>query len=231
MFTHDPATHHHTDAGQSLAMWWLNTDHTTPTASGLATRLTRQLVLTYTSRDDTVVSLTGDLHATAATLLAGRNFIAVNAPGDLANIDPNTPPTLITAQWPPARHQPDEALLADLLLACTLISGSGPATIAVITPVAESDAAAYRHPQLTGIPGLHHRLDVIALSRPAEPERFLFPLTLPEAAALVAAHGIRSDTPAARIRVFSVAGRAADSPLARRPANSHHHAGAKTVDR
>ncbi|MDI1463427.1 hypothetical protein QEZ54_20815 [Catellatospora sp. KI3] len=206
MITADTATRGHTDPGPALAMWWLNTDLTMPTASGLATRLTRQLVLTYTNRDDTVVSLTGDLHATAATRLAGRNLIAVNAPGDLATIDRNIPPTLITAQWPPARRQPDDTILADLLLSCRLISGARPATIAVITPVAESAAATDPQPQLAAVPGLSHRLDAIALSRPGEPERFLFPLTMPEAAALVATRGAHADTPAARIRVFSVAG-------------------------
>ncbi|MEV0453794.1 hypothetical protein [Catellatospora methionotrophica] len=221
MINDNSATRGYTDPGHGLAMWWLNTDPSTPTASGLATRLTRQLVLTYTNRDDTVVSLSGDLHATAATLLAGRNLIAVNAPGDLANIDRNTPPTLITTQWPPTRRQPDDNVLADLLLACRLISGSGPSTIAVITPVAESAAATEPQPHLTAIPGLNHRLDVIALSRPGQPERFLFPLTMPEAAALVATHGTHADTPAARIRVFTVAGAASGQGIERPPGHAH----------
>ncbi|WP_203736697.1 hypothetical protein, partial [Catellatospora chokoriensis] len=63
-----------------LAIWSLNSDPATPTASGLSERLARRLVLTYTRRDDTVVSLSGRTSNAASAVPVGRNHVAVNAP-------------------------------------------------------------------------------------------------------------------------------------------------------
>ncbi|WP_144127975.1 hypothetical protein [Catellatospora sichuanensis] len=101
----------------------------------------------------------------------------------------------------------------DLLLACQIIAGPGPCTVAVIAPTTGRLVADDPFPHLFNLGGLRHRIDIVALGRPGVTERFLYHIPGGQVATLLADQTDESDMPAARVRIFA----ADPSGSARRP--------------
>jgi hypothetical protein len=160
-----------------IAVWRLDDrdDHqpATEPGAGFASRLARRLVLIYTSHGDTIVDFDDDLHLHRAATATGRAYLAITAPGRLAELDQiGQPVSLVTLRWPRSAQPNHPNHVADLFTACRLMMSGDACVIADHEQAlrAAADGA-----------GFTHVLQIVAVSAPGEGDQFLYYATVTEA--------------------------------------------------
>lgn len=189
------------------AIWWLGDGHgstrpddsgagapptATPRPSRFLSRLSRRLVLTYTSHGDVVVDFHGEAHLRQATQRTGRAYVHVAEPAGIADLDQRaTPTSLIVMGRPSPASGRAASSLDDLLLACRLIMTAEVATLALLGSADLDRHARLRYAQRLGAAatsaGLHAVGAVIAVHQPTGTDRFLYYAAADDAVAALAA--------------------------------------------
>lgn len=196
-----------------------------------ASRLANQLVRIYTSHGDAVLDLDNDPHLCAATAGIGRTYLAITDTADIATLDDLHPADqqvgLVAVQWsrisrPDAAPPATTAAIADLFLACRLMSGGSATVIVAVGSATPTDIAAVRGQLLTAAEtaGFAHTLQIIAVSSPRHGDAFTYYATPAEATHTAASQS----PPSAGLLVFTPLPRAAvrTDPPGRSAAHVRH---------
>lgn len=142
-----------TAARVATSMWRLaardDDTATTPSDTRFVSRLARRLVLTYTRRGDAIIDFDGDTALRDAATATTRTYVALTHRDKIGTIDPlihNAGLTIL--RWPRPGPAATPAEIADLLLACQLITATTPSSLAVISTIGAHDTSTTHHPQL-----------------------------------------------------------------------------------
>jgi hypothetical protein len=213
-----PDTHHDTPTGDPItriALWRLDSsddDHPDGDPStAFASRLAKRLVLVYTSLGDTIVDLDNDPDLLAAATTTGRAHLAITATADIAVLDElhptGQPIGLVTMQWPRTAQPdaaPSAAAIADLFLACSLMTGGTATLIVVVRPAATANTDAFTGYErdlhaAADATGFAHPQRIVAVSAPAGGDAFVYYATHAEAVDTAA----NESTPSVTLLVFT----------------------------
>jgi hypothetical protein len=176
----------------SITVWRLDDrdgdQPATDPGAGLASRLARRLVLTYTREGETVVDFEADRHLREAAAAASRSYLAIARPGDLADLDTITDPvSLVIVRWPRQTSTRTVAGVADLFTACRLIMSADACAIAAVSSAEPGQpGTAYAEHLAHLLPaakaaGLTHVLQIVAVTGPGTGDQFLYYATRAEA--------------------------------------------------
>jgi hypothetical protein len=175
-----------------IAVWRLDDREddqpATEPGGGFASRLARRLVLVYTSHGDTVVDFDEDSNLHRAATATGRSYLAITAPGRLADLDQiGQPVSLVTLRWPrnpPPSHADRDA---DLFTVCRLMMSADANVVAAVRPSIPAmpgiTFADHEHALRSAAEraGFRHVLQIVAVSAPGEGDQFLYYATEAEA--------------------------------------------------
>jgi len=175
-----------------IAVWRLDDrdddQPATEPGAGFASRLARRLVLIYTSHGDTIVDFDDDLHLHRAATATGREYLAITAPGRLAELDQiGQPVSLVTLRWPRSAQPNHPNHVADLFTACRLMMSGDACVIAAVRPSDPAEPGstfADREQALRATAdgaGFTHVLQIVAVSAPGEGDQFLYYAAVTEA--------------------------------------------------
>jgi hypothetical protein len=141
---------------------------TTPSDTRFVSRLARRLVLTYTRHGDAIIDFDGDTTIRDAATATTRTYVALTRRHKIATIDRlirNAGLTILG--WPRPGLAAIPAEVADLLLACQLITATAPSSLAVISTIQAHDTSTTHHPELGAL------LDAAAKARFRHEQRIL----------------------------------------------------------
>ncbi|MEV4517135.1 hypothetical protein AB0K00_50290 [Dactylosporangium sp. NPDC049525] len=188
----------HSDPIMRIAVWRLggsdDDHHDADSNVTFTSRLARQLVLIYSNRGDTILDLDTDPHLRAAARAAGRGYLAFTDTADIATLDDlrpaDQPIGLVTMRWPRTSHSgitSPAAALADLFLACRLMTGGRATVIVAIRPATATDTDALAdHEQslrtAATAADFVHTQQIIAISAPGHADAFVYYANPTEAA-------------------------------------------------
>jgi hypothetical protein len=166
-------------------------------AGGLTPRTAALLVASYTRLGDTIVSVGGDPALEGAAGGGGRNYLGVDDPANLADLDHVAGTVqLIVLRWPPP-YRPGQLWtnperMRELFAACRrLLTRGGCIAVALAVIPGESEIAYHGHPERVipaahdgGLGWLQH---IIAITAPIVGERITWRTTPADAAIIRAA--------------------------------------------
>jgi hypothetical protein len=163
-------------------------DQAPPDSPGasLPSALARRLVETYTLLGECVVDCDADPGLRQAADGAGRRYVALSRPADIADLDSVAPPpTLVVARWPRSTDV-DAADLNALFDAYRLIlADTAFAIIAIATPLPPGEASYSDHAARLDAAGGHAGFTtihtILAITTPAGPNSFTYYATTEEA--------------------------------------------------
>jgi hypothetical protein len=177
-----------------IAVWRLDDRDDTGLLAGprdrLAARLAQRLVRLYTRRGDAIVDLDSHPQLHAISTGAGRAYLSISDPGEIADLDRFTAPvSLVVLRWPP-RHRPHTpAGITDLFAACRLIMTADSCAVAAVSSAEPGqDGTTYAEHLSELLPGAHaagltHILQIVAVTGPGHGDQFLYYATTDEAEA------------------------------------------------
>jgi hypothetical protein len=198
------------DAVVPITVWRLDDrdgdEPATDPGAGLASRLARRLVLTYTRQGETVVDFDADRHLRDAATTSSRSYLAIDRPGELADLDTITDPvSLVIVRWPRQTPARTAASVADLFTACRLMMSADTCAIAAVSSAEQGQpGTAYAEHLAELLPaaqaaGLIHILQIVAVSGTGDGDQFLYYATRAEADAARSSGRAAPDGPAYHI--------------------------------
>jgi hypothetical protein len=166
-------------------------------ADGMTPRMAALLVGYYTWPGDSIVSVGHDPALAGAAGAGGRNYLAVDDPTDLVDVDRIIGTVrLVVLSWPPARRprQVSPAEATDLFTACRVITGRDGCTIVAFAPMEPDDTYA-EHSGLL-VPAARHAglgllQHIVAITAPVAGERLTWRATPADRATLRAATHVK----------------------------------------